>query len=361
MKITDVQVHLLNVPAPPAFRWRDGLPGSDPDHVVGWLEVGTDQGISGFAACHRGKLLEDFVERRLRSELIGQDPFMREHLWHRIWELDRIEYFPVYMLGLVDVALWDIAGKTLEQPVWKLLGGAKTSIPAYASTATFSSTAEFLDVADQCLELGYLAIKLHAWGDARRDASLCQALRAHLGPNVPLMYDGSAGFDLSDAVYLGQALSEADYLWYEEPMKEHSIDAYQRHGERVRVPLLVAEVTNGSHWTTADFIKSGCASSVRTGAGFKGGFTGALRVAHLAEAHHLRAEMHGAGLENAHLCMSIRNNTYYESLVTTNPVVREPRVNANGLVHAPEGHGVGYELGWHGSRPWRADSGVRRP
>jgi L-alanine-DL-glutamate epimerase-like enolase superfamily enzyme len=353
MKITDVQVHLVESTTTDDFRWRDGLPGSDPSGVAGWLEISTDQGISGYAGCHRGKLLEDYVERRWRGELIGQDPFMREHFWHRLWELDRIEYFPVYMLGLVDIALWDIAGKALEQPVWRLLGGAKTSIRAYASTVTFSSTAEYLDVADQCLALGYPAIKLHAWGDARRDAELCLALRAHVGANVPLMYDGSAGFDLQDAVYLGHALSEAGYLWYEEPMKEHNIDAYQRLSERVRVPLLVAEVTNGSHWTTADFIKSGCASSVRTSAGFKGGFTGALRVAHLAEAHQLRAEMHGAGLENAHLCMSVRNNTYYESLVKTNPVVREARVDSSGLVHAPLGHGVGYELEWQGSKPWK--------
>ena len=61
---------------------------------------------------------------------------------------------------------------------------------------TFSTVEEYLDVADQCLELGYTAIKLHAWGDARADAELCQRLRAHVGADVDLMYDGSAGFDL---------------------------------------------------------------------------------------------------------------------------------------------------------------------
>ena len=80
-------------------------------------------------------------------------------------------------------------------------------------------------VADQCLALGYPAIKLHAWGDAHRDAALCQALRTHVGDAVPLMYDGSAGFDLPDAIYLGHALAEAGYLWYEEPMREFSIMA----------------------------------------------------------------------------------------------------------------------------------------
>ena len=82
-------------------------------------------------------------------------------------------------------------------------------------------------------------IKLHAFGNAKRDAELCLALRAHVGPDVELMYDGSAAFDLQDAVYLGHALDEANYLWYEEPMREFSVTAYKWLGERVRVPLLL--------------------------------------------------------------------------------------------------------------------------
>ncbi len=62
---------------------------------------------------------------------------------------------------------------------------------------TFATVEEYLDVITQCLELGYPAIKLHAWGDARADARLCLAVREHVGPDVPLMYDGSAGFDLA--------------------------------------------------------------------------------------------------------------------------------------------------------------------
>ena len=177
-------------------------------------------------------------------------------------------------------------------------------------------------MADQCLALGYPAIKLHAWGDARRDAALCQAVRTHVGDAVPLMYDGSAGFDLPDAVYVGHALAEAGYLWYEEPMREFSITAYRRLAEMVRIPLLVAETSDGAHMNVADFITAGCATYVRTSAGFKGGITGAMRIAHLADAFRLRAEVHGGGLVHAHLCMAIPNTTYYESLVMVNPVVR---------------------------------------
>src|SRR5437763_12250177 len=343
MRIVDVKAHLVPTPAGPPFRWRAGLPGSDPADVGGVLRLITDEGIEGIAFTHRGKIVADLVDRRLRTELLGQDVLQKEWLWHRIWELDRIEEFPIYALGLVDVALWDLAGKVAGLPVYQLLGGYRSAIPAYASTVTFDSVEEYRDVADQCLALGYPAIKLHAWGDARRDAALCQALRAHVGDAVPLMYDGSAGFDLPDAVYVGHALAEAGYLWYEEPMREFSITAYKRLAEQVRVPLLVAETSDGAHMNTADFVAAGCAAFVRTSAGFKGGLTGALRIAHLADAFRLRAEVHGGGLVHRHLCMAFPNTTYYESLVMTNPVVRQANVDEQRMVHAPEAAGIGFE------------------
>jgi L-alanine-DL-glutamate epimerase-like enolase superfamily enzyme len=347
MKITAVEVVHVPVPAvDPPFIWRAGLPGSEPAVDGGWLVIHTDAGISGLAHSVRGAILDDVVERRLRAELIGRDPLAREYLWERVWELDRIERFPVFIQGMVDVALWDIAGKSTGLPVYQLLGSFRESMPAYASTVTFASIEEYLDVADQCLELGFPAIKLHAWGDARRDARLIEALREHVGPDIPLMFDGSAGFDLLDAVYVGKALSHADYLWYEEPMREFSVTAYKWLGERVDVPLIVAEVAEGAHMKTADFIASGCASAVRTGVQLRGGFTGALRTAHLADSFLLRAEVHGGGIANRHLCMSISNSTYYESLIVTNPVRREIDVDASGNVHAPTLPGVGFEETW---------------
>ncbi|GCE29507.1 mandelate racemase [Dictyobacter alpinus] len=355
MRIVDVKVHLIKRPAAPPFRWRTGLPGSEPAGISGILRLITDEGIEGIATTNRGKILDDIVERRLRDELIGQNPLQKEWLWHRIWEIDRIEELPIYLLGMVDIALWDLTGKVAGLPLYQLLGGYRHTIPAYASTVTFASIEEYLDVADQCLALGYPAIKLHAWGDARKDAELCLALRKHVGATIPLMYDGSAGFDLPDAIYLGHALTEASYLWYEEPMREFSITAYKQLSAAVRVPLLVAETSDGAHMNTADFITSGCATFVRTSAGLKGGVTGAMRIAHLADAFQMRAEVHGGGLVHQHLCMAISNTTYYESLVLTNPVVREPAVDEHGLVHAPTAPGIGTESLW-GTRTWEDDA-----
>lgn len=346
MRITHVESHRVLIPAAnPPFRWRDGLAGSAPAAEAAVLRIGTDEGVEGVALLGRpggAAMLEDIIARVFRDELVGADPLNREWLWHRAWEIDRLEELSLPLLGLVDVALWDLAGRAAGLPTWKLLGGFRTSIPAYASTSTFETIEEFLDVADQCLELGYSAIKLHAWGDARRDAQLSEALRDHVGPDVPLMYDGSAGFDLPDAIYLGRALADLDYLWYEEPMREFSVSSYATLASSVSVPLLVAETSDGAHMNSADFIRAGAATfGVRAGTTLRGGITGAMRTAHLADSFLLRAEVHGSDVPNRHLCMAISNTTYYESLVTSASVVREAAVDSAGLVHAPTGPGIG--------------------
>jgi L-alanine-DL-glutamate epimerase-like enolase superfamily enzyme len=221
------------------------------------------------------------------------------------------------------------------------MGGFRTSIPAYASTVTFDTIQQYLDVADQCRELGYGGIKLHAWGDVARDVRLIHALRAHVGDGFPLMYDGSAGFDLPDAIRVGHALAAADYLWYEEPMREFSVTAYKLLGEKVNVPLLVAETSDGAHLNAADFIASGCAIfGVRTSTRLRGGITGALRVAHLADSFRLRAEVHGADMTSRHLCMSIPNTTYFESMIRSDTAKRDPALRADGTIPAPMDPGI---------------------
>src|SRR5215212_8438454 len=330
MRISHVEVFAVPIAGTsPTFAWRQGLRGAPPDGEGAVLRITTDSGAEGVALAPRrgaGRILGDIVDRVLRDELVGADALAREWLWHRMWELDRTEELPLYVLGLVDTALWDLAGRVADQPTWQLLGGFRRSIPAYATTVTFETLEEYLDVITQCLQL-------------------CQRVREHVGPDVSLMYDGSAGFDLADAVYLGHALGDADYLWYEEPIREFSVTAYKWLSERVRVPLCVAETSDGVHLNTADFIVSGATSFVRTSAELRGGITGAMRIAHLADAFRLRAEVHGMGNYSQHLCMAISNTTYYESLITSTDVTREAVVDASGLVHAPAGIGLGLPAG----------------
>lgn len=343
MKITAVEIEIQPTVVNHGYRWRQGLPRLSANQVSAILKVRTEEGITGIARVGNGIIMQDLVQRGLADILIGHNPLNKEDVFRRVLELDRLIELPIYALGAIDLALWDITGKVAGLPVYQLLGGARDAIPAYASTVTYDTLDEFLDVTDQCLAAGFRAIKLHAWGDARRDAHLCQELRKHVGPDIALMYDGSAGFDLIDAIYLGRALGEADYLWYEEPMREFSVDAYRRLREKIDVPLLAGETSDGIHFNIADFVQFDACDLVRTSTHYKGGFTGATRIAHLADACHMRAEVHGGGLANLHLACAIPNTTYYESLVTTNPIQVEPGIRPDGTIAAPQVPGIGWD------------------
>ncbi len=344
MKITDVRAYTLEEKVKHPFVWRKGLPGSGETSQSTWLRICTDEGIEGYSSIGRGAVALDIIQRRLRDILIGRDPLQKELLWHEVWELDRIEELPIYMLGAADVALWDITAKVAGLPLYQVLGGYRDRIEAYASTVTFASTEEYLEVADQGVEYGFKAIKLHAWGDARKDAQLCQSLRRHVGDDIVLMYDGSAGFNFYESLYLGRALEEADYYWYEEPMREFSINQYRKLCDDLDIPVLAAETSDGAHYNVADFIIHGAADMVRTSTGFKGGITGAMRVAHLADSFQMTAEVHGGGLPNLHVCLAIRNNSYYESLIASNPIDVEPGIDREGYIHAPGVVGIGFEV-----------------
>ncbi|HEX4832472.1 MAG TPA: enolase C-terminal domain-like protein [Trebonia sp.] len=350
MRITHVESFSIFQPAAkPPFSWRQGLLGGWPDSEIAVLRIGTDAGVEGVAMLPRpgaGVVVADLVDRVLRDQLVGQDPLQRELHWHRIWELDRIEELPLPVLGLVDIALWDLAGRLAGQPAWQVLGGFRDKIGAYASTATFASVEEYLDVASQCVALGYQAFKVHAWGDARKDARLAAELRAHVGDELPLMYDGSAGFDLPDSIYLGRALADAGFLWYEEPMREFSVTAYAQLARSVAIPLLVAETSDGAHMNSADFIAAGAATfGVRIGTQMRGGITGCMRTAHLADSFRIRAEVHGPEITSRHLCMAVPNTTYFESLITSTTVTKKPEVDLQGFVHAPAGPGIALPAG----------------
>jgi L-alanine-DL-glutamate epimerase-like enolase superfamily enzyme len=350
VRITHVETFRVDQPgAVPQFAWRSGLRAGFPAGEFSVLRIGTDSGATGVALLPRpgiGAAVEDLVDRIIRDEFLGLDPLQRERHWRRLWEIDRTEELPLPVLGLFDVALWDLAARVAGVPVWQLLGGYRTEIGAYASTATFRDIDEYLDVVTQCLELGYQAIKVHAWGDVDADSELCRRLREHVGDAVPLMYDGSAGFDLPDAIRLGHVLTDAKFLWYEEPMYEFSVTAYGRLAQSVGVPLLVAETSDGVHMNTADFIAAGSATfGVRTGAQLRGGITGAMRIAHLADAFRVRAEVLGGEVSSRHLCMAIPNTTYFESLVTANPVPKSPVVDGRGFVAAPRDIGVALPAG----------------
>ena len=348
MKISGFAIEHYEVESAP-YRWRDGLiGGAGGKELETLLRVKTDADVDGLVWLSHRAISEDLVRRCFEPMFLGADPLMREKIWQQTWERDRLEEFPMYALGYLDVAVWDIAAKTAGLPLYKMLGGHKARARAYASTVTMPTPDDYLRLADRCLGAGYKAIKLHVWGRVHDDVQLVRRLRRHVGPEVELMLDGSAGYNLEESIRLGRAMEEEDYLWLEEPMREFNLLAYEKLCETLDVAILAAECTDGCHFNAAEWLRHGACDRLRTSWFYKGGFTGALKTAYLAESFQLQADVHGGGQGSLHLVCALPNSFYYESLVPQecmpDAVVDSPIVpDADGWVYPSQSPGIGWE------------------
>jgi L-alanine-DL-glutamate epimerase-like enolase superfamily enzyme len=354
MKISRVIAHLTEEKVAP-YTWQVDRPGSGdgryPDRAYRCtIRVQTDEGIEGMAVSGKGRIDLDLVERRLGKELLGKDPLNTEYLWERIWDIDRLEEFPLYSLGLADIACWDIKGKAAGMPVYRLLGGYGDKIPAQASTTSYDTEAEYLDVIGAALEEGYTSVKLHLrWRDIETNAKLCRAVRKFVGDGVELTLDASALWNYTDSLRFGRVLEELNFRWYEEPMREFDLGSYTKLCHDLDIPILAAECSDGAHWNAAEFIRREACDIMRTSTHYKGGFTGGVKVAHLAESFGMDAEVHGGGLTNLNLGLAIPNNSYYEDIVISRADVRNKKNGAipfkDGWVSLPEGAtGIGWNV-----------------
>jgi L-alanine-DL-glutamate epimerase-like enolase superfamily enzyme len=355
MKITKVIAYLTDEPAE-VFTWQVDRPGSGdgraPDRAYSCaIRVLTDEGIEGqVVGSRKGRIDIDLVERRIAPELIGKDPLLTEFLWWRFWDIDRLEEFPLYSLGLADIALWDIKGKVAGLPVYRLAGGYRDRIPAYASTTSYDTEKEYLEVISAALEEGFTSVKLHLrYREPKVNAKLCRAVRKLVGDDFSLTLDASALWNYTESLWFGRVLEDLGFEWYEEPMREFDLESYARLCNDLDIPVLAAETSDGAHWNAGEFIRRGACDIMRTSTHYKGGITGGLKVAHLAESYGMNAEVHGMGLPNLHLGLAIPNNTYYEQIVISPQQVKSRRYGGipfeDGFVRVPDGVvGIGWDL-----------------
>ena len=180
MKITGVSVQVVDAGVTMVF--ADRLIMNLANVIV---RVQTDDGIEGVAgsSTYLGARAVAAALAELRPLLIGEDPLYRERIWQRLNEVS-ILMVPPHSLALVDCALWDLAGRAAGLPVYKLLGAQRDELPAYASSLTYATHADFQREVEAWLEHGFRAIKLHVWGDPDRDIELCTAVRAQVGPGI---------------------------------------------------------------------------------------------------------------------------------------------------------------------------------
>jgi L-alanine-DL-glutamate epimerase-like enolase superfamily enzyme len=300
-------------------------PGPEHDARQTLLRIVTDGGIEG----HWFGASKAVMEQVVRPLLVGQDPLYRERIWQVLKNRQRLHggVLTDRVLCAVDCALWDLAGKYLDQPVYRILGAYRDKVPAYASTMCGDEMAGGLDTPEayavfalQCKERGYPAFKLHTWQppvtgapDPRRDVAACAAVREAVGTDMDLMLDPYHYYSRTDALYLGKELEKLRYHWIEEPMDEHSVSSYVWLTEQLGIPMVGPETAEGKMHTRAEWIVRRASDVSRGGVGDVGGITPLMKIVHLCESFEMAMEVHGGGAANLHvLCAMGIPGEYYE-------------------------------------------------
>ena len=355
MKIADVRVTIVQHPMPPLHgaRWG-GM------QEISLVEVVTDEGIVGYGSARAqggsgGRAIADPILRVAAPRVIGEDPLNRERIWQALARLERAGYLPIFATSAIDVALWDIAGKALGQPVWRLLGGYRDRLSAYASSAHTESVDAYIRELEDVRARGYRAYKIHPTGRASEDVALCRAVREAAGPDFPLMLDPGGAYSRDEAMRVGRVVEQLGFVWYEEPLRDYDFTGYSELSRALDIPVQVAEVVPGHANLSTEYILREAGDHLRSDVYWKGGITGVIKTAHLAEAFNMPLEIHhGASpimnWANLHVACAIPNCDWFEVLVPENAydygLTRYPNPGPDGMVVAPTEPGLGVEIDW---------------
>lgn len=329
---------------------------------MGWdvivIKLTTDTGIEGVAtamAARSGGVTESYLHDNIFPVVLGRDPHDRERIWHELWNMDRHEaFFPVFLPGPVDVALWDICAKEAKLPLYQYIGAYRDSLPVYASGLFHDTVAEYVDEALHYKGLGIRGYKAHPSGPASFDRKVHQAVREAVGPDMTLMSDPVGEYTLDEAIKVGRELERLDYEWFEEPFRDFELSKYTQLCAALDIPVAATETTRGCHWGVAQVIAQRAADIVRADVSWKCGITGTLKIAHLAEAFGMNCEIHTTtmtymDLVNLHVSCAIRNCKYFEYFVPEEEFMfpmNKPLPIEGGVITVPKGPGIGADLDW---------------
>ena len=330
------------------------------------LRIHTDLGIIGEYAGVIGPALAEV--KLLAGYLIGRDALAREFIYNDLKRASR--QWAGLGLGVIDICLWDIAGKFYDEPLYRLLGGEKRPLRAYASTlhgdenGGLTTPDHFEEFTQQCVDMGYKSFKVHGWGLARndieREVQNVLNLGKKFGDKLDLLIDPACEVkNFGDALKLGRACDEANFFWLEDPFQDGGVSqfAHRKLRQMIKTPILqTAHIRLLEQHV--DFIVADATDYVRCGAHEDGGITGAMKIAHASEGVGLDVELHGPGPVHRHVMSSIRNTNFFEvGLVHPNvetiwpPIYEDYHDNLDcidpeGNVYAPDGSGIGVNLNW---------------
>ena len=298
MKITAINTYLMQVgPRPQGSADLTGASPKEGDFAGSrnWLfvKVMTDEGVYGVGECSGWPRVIETAVKDFETILIGDDPAHIDRLWQKMLTA----CMGHGMVGTVgggamtgiEMALWDIKGKVLGQPVWNLLGGRfRDRIRVYGHARNPGR-------ADQLLELGYTGIKLPMAGQG--DIDRVYMMREHVGPDVDLMLDahGPSWMTTQDAIAFGRELEAADLLFYEDPVAPENLDALARVRDSVDIPIAAGERVSNI-WGMLPYIERDLVDVIQPDTGRAGGISQMRKMAAMAESHFITVAPHSGSL-----------------------------------------------------------------
>ncbi len=370
MKIVDILTHIISVKLSRTF-WMSIEPYTTASEII--VEVHTDSGLTGIGEIH-GRPLEEIVRviERFKTLLQGQDPMTHERLWSQLFHTTVSREFadmsasfgqphfgagvrPQVMAAIagIDIALWDLKGKVLGVPVYKLLGGTNR-IPCYASGGYYyregDEISHLVDEMTGYAQQGFKAVKMKVGGlTLAEDVARVKAVRETL-PEVDILLDANSAYDVPAAIEAARAFEPFGIYWFEEPVHWYdSIRGLAQVAQHTRIPIASGE-SELHRWACRDLIDLGRVRFMQFDATRAGGVTEWLRVANYAASHHVLMAPHHDPQIHGHLVGSVCNGHILETFPNParDPIWAELFVNrpdiTNGELVLPDTPGFGLEL-----------------
>lgn len=364
MKITRVEAIPLNVPIHIDVLGLD----RNTNLSVCLVEIETDDGHvgCGLTGITEEEVIATAINKVAAPALIGEDPLNHEHLWRKLYWLMSPRGqtgYAAHAVAAIDIALWDIKGKALGQPVWKLFGGARNKVPVYATFGyPFFSRDELGEAAKLWLSNGFTGLKMTVGDGAtkrkdeprpigeviKEDIQRVRTVREAVGDKAKLYVDGNCNLDVVHAVEIARAIEEYDIEFFEEPVTQNDVRQMADMRSRTTIPLACGQ-NEGLSYRFRDLMIAQAVDVIQPNVVITGGYTQCLKIAGMAEAFNVGIDNGGAWPHfNMHLHAGLANGglieMHYLAVECCKQIFNGLPDPEDGWLTLPEGPGLGFEI-----------------
>lgn len=321
MKIANIQSNVYRLP--PSVPWEDATNKVDGLEFI-IVEITTESGLVGTGLSYTvdigGTVIRTLIDDYLANLIIGMNALHYEQIWQHLQRQSRRLGLGVNSMAIaaIDIAIWDLMGKHYNQPLYKLLGGARDRIPAYISEIDLRSSGtveELLDRVDGYISQGYSTVKMKIGkDDFEEDLERITKVQQRLGKGGTLLVDLNQKWSAAEAIQKCARLDELHLGWIEEPLQYQDIQGHRQLKQAIRTPIALGE-SMYSKQQFLEYLRVDAVDVVQADVAFVGGITEWLKIAHLAHAFGKPVAPHFMMELSLHLLCGVQNSYMLENVV----------------------------------------------